>query len=44
MKTGPNPYLTCSHPLMDGLKAQPKLFAMLTRLATVARAPPPPVP
>ena len=38
MNGGPNPYLTCSQPLMVGLNAQPKFHAMLVRLATVARA------
>ena len=34
---GPNPYLTCSQPLIAGLNAHPKFQAMLVRLATMAR-------
>ena len=32
------PYLTCRLPLREGLKAQPKLQAMVVKLATIARA------
>ena len=35
--TGLNPYTTWSHPLIDGLKALPKLQTMLYMLAAVAR-------
>ncbi len=37
-KGGANPYSTCKYPLTVGLKAHPKFHAILTKLATVARA------